>query len=367
MGCKCMRKFKIGIIFIFLTKIIFAQTLLFIEPQDGRTPIINAINSAKSEIDLTMYELYDAAIESALSDAANRGVSVNIIYSNNDNSYTIPSNTYLNHEKSFCDSNTLLKCIASSNKFFVTHEKTMLIDNSIAFIMSLNYVTYSDDQYFVNTRDFGIIDNDAPDVATLKNEFNTDWSNAVNSTANFPNVVANSNLFFSPSNPANNNDSLLTLTNLLSTATKTVDIYSEEFTNTGTVNSSQDIVTILNALASKGVIVRIISQEFEAKNLSSNIQVLKVPKNSSIYYHAKAIIIDNQTAAIMSVNFSNASVFSNREAGVVVSGSIVNQIETQFNTDWQTLSAIFENQYYQSSVLNKISHSIDYLATQFLL
>ncbi|MCX8514948.1 MAG: phospholipase D-like domain-containing protein [Burkholderiales bacterium] len=363
-----MGKYKIAMVLMMISKLILAQSLLFIEPQDGRDPIINAINSAQSEIDITMYEIYDTPIENALSNAANRGVSVNIIYSNNQNAYSIPSNTYVNHEQNFCASNKLIKCIASSNKFFVTHEKTMLIDNILAIIMSLNYVTYDDEEYFDNTRDFGVIDNSQSDVATLKNEFNTDWNNALNSTANFPVAVANTNVFFSPSAISNNNDSLITLNNLLQGATKTEDIYSEEFSNTGSLNTNQDIVTILNTLAQNGVKIRIISEDFVAKNLNSKIQILKVPKTSAMYYHAKAIIVDNQTAAIMSVNFTNTSIFSNREAGIIVSGDLANQIESQFNSDWQNLTDLAsEKNTKTATTLYKISQSIDYLGTEFLL
>ena len=52
---------------------------LFVEPQAGRAPIVQAINAARSEIRLGICNLSDPQIGDALADAVVRGVNVKVI------------------------------------------------------------------------------------------------------------------------------------------------------------------------------------------------------------------------------------------------------------------------------------------------
>ena len=54
-------------------------TGVFIEPGDGRAPILDEIEAASTSIDLEIYIVTDNAILQALEDAAQRGVNVRVI------------------------------------------------------------------------------------------------------------------------------------------------------------------------------------------------------------------------------------------------------------------------------------------------
>jgi phosphatidylserine/phosphatidylglycerophosphate/cardiolipin synthase-like enzyme len=67
------------------TQLAAAHTL--VQPDDGRTLILNALNAAKTSIDLTIYEINDSQIMSALAAAKARKVPARVIY----NWYSFPA------------------------------------------------------------------------------------------------------------------------------------------------------------------------------------------------------------------------------------------------------------------------------------
>ena len=318
-----------------------SNTNVFIEPQAGETPIVNLINAAKQSIAITIYELDDQNIQNALNAAANRGVKVQIIYSNRTEAYETMA-------KTFCNSNLQISCQRASGiddkstynvpyGFYVTHEKSLLIDNSIAVIMTLNMVKNATYNYFGATRDFGVITNDPADVASLANQFTSDWANATNNGSNFPVVDSNTRLFFSPSRVANPADSYNALAQLINQASKSIDIYAENFSDTNR-NESQNIVKLLNAKAKSGVIVRIIAANSKVADLDPAVQIIQPLAAYPLYFHAKSIMIDGVVATVMSVNYSNYSINQNREAGIILSDKAsVSLMEDTFNQDWQAL------------------------------
>ena len=331
-----MLKFIKFILFYFIILSTYCSQNFFMEPNDGRTPILNLINNAQKEIDITIYQLWDNDIEQALINAANnKNIIVKIIYSNIE---TPSDQVYLDHIQEFCNANTKINCIMSTNKFYLTHQKSILVDQNIAIIMTLNMVDNGTYNYFAGDRDFGIITTDLIDVNAMISQFETDWSNALNQTFYFPEVAAESNVFFSPSTKLQPNSTGNIIFNTLNLAVNSIDIYSENFANV--TSAGENLVTILNNLAQSGVIIRIITEINSVTNLDPKISIINVPSNFPIYFHAKSIIIDNgKIATIQSVNFSNSSFNDNREAGIIVQNNISSKLESQFNIDWNSLQS----------------------------
>lgn len=77
-----MIKIKLLLLLIILPHSINAVEL-FIFPDSGRSPYLNAINSAKFSIKLTVYTLDDPQIIDALKQAKSRHVKISIIYEPN--------------------------------------------------------------------------------------------------------------------------------------------------------------------------------------------------------------------------------------------------------------------------------------------
>ena len=102
---------------------------LVTEPGDGYTPIYNLINSARTSIDLTMYELTDTAAEQDLVAAAGRGVTVRVIL---DQNLEKSHNTAAYNDLS---ANGVQVRWAWST-YAATHEKSIVVDGATAAIMT---------------------------------------------------------------------------------------------------------------------------------------------------------------------------------------------------------------------------------------
>ena len=271
---------------------------LITEPSQGLTPIYNLISSAKKTIDITMYELTDTTVTSALAAAAANGVTVRVILDqNSEKKSNKAAYKYLNaHQVSVHWANPV---------YAVTHQKTITVDQSTTAIMTLNLTP----QYYATSRDFAIITNDAPDVAAIETTFNADFQNAALTPPTGDNLVWS---------PTNSRAALLALIN---GATKTLLISQEEMSDTG-------IEAALEAALARGVAVTM-SQENESNEYSPILTTLKqdgaqiavYTSTTGYYIHAKAILADYGTAQatlfVGSENVSTPSLNSNRELGLI--------------------------------------------------
>ena len=139
-----------------------------VEPTEGLTPLLDAINAASSSIDVVMYQFEDPSVARALADAHTRGVSVRVLlnggyYGKKGNADNDMAYQYLVGHG--------VQVHWSPNRFALTHQKTVVIDHTRAFIMTGNFTP----QYYASSRDFEIVDTDTSDVADIENTFDADW------------------------------------------------------------------------------------------------------------------------------------------------------------------------------------------------
>jgi len=296
---------------------------IFVEPNDGRALILKTIAGAQKTITLTIYQLDDPEIVTALAAAQERGVSVRIIYNNasfaeenmsNPNNYAIANLTPLG-----------VQMMPGSPAFVLTHQKTLTADRSIAIIMTLNL----DPTFFGTTRDFGIITNDPAEVQEIGNVFEADWKYQ-NVTPDQPALV------WSPVNAREK------IVGLINGSTKTLDVYNDAITD-------PQVIGALCDAAKRGVAVRVLA----AENIGSNGTNVNAPalamlaangarakSVASPYIHAKAAVADygtsRQVAYVGSAYFAAESLDQSRNLGILVTEQpILDRIETKFNLDWQ--------------------------------
>jgi phosphatidylserine/phosphatidylglycerophosphate/cardiolipin synthase-like enzyme len=117
--------------------------------------IYDFINSATRTLDMTMYELGDSTAVSGLVTAENRGVRVRVILdgtktSVNDSAYSTLSNAGVG-------------VVWSSSPYVYTHRKTITVDGTESLVLTGNLTAKS----YPISRDYGVFDNDANDVATI--------------------------------------------------------------------------------------------------------------------------------------------------------------------------------------------------------
>jgi phosphatidylserine/phosphatidylglycerophosphate/cardiolipin synthase-like enzyme len=301
-----------------------AQTVtqtLVVFPDQGFTSIYNLINSAKSTIDMTMYELQDTTAQTDLCNAVARGVTVRVIL---DVNLEKSNNTAAYNQLNSCG----VSVKWAYTKYQATHQKTITIDaatsNAQTAIMTANLTS----RYYSTTRDFAVIENDANDIAAIEATFAKDFAHATVTPGDGDDLVWS---------PTNSESSLL---NIINNATTSLLVENEEM-------SDSAIVSALENAASNGVNVTVVmtnddndyASEFD-ELASAGVNISTYPDNStSLYIHAKAIVADygtaNQVAFVGSENFSNASLTENRELGLTTTNSsILSKLESTMSSDY---------------------------------
>jgi phosphatidylserine/phosphatidylglycerophosphate/cardiolipin synthase-like enzyme len=298
-----------------------AHTMI-VEPDDGRTLVLQALNAATKGIDLTIYELSDPEIISALESAQARKVAVRVLYNWDSFTPRMRETDITPVVQKLTQAG--IQCRPAPRTFEVTHEKAFVIDGATAIVMSFNLTA----EYFGTTRDFGIITTVPAEVAEIDAVFQADWSGK----AITPKVAS---LLWSPDN------SSAKLTSLIVSTQKTLDIYCEEAEDPGTLEA-------MVAAAKRGVKVRFIAAVLSGEGkINGNARGVTTLLNGGVdavcktflYIHAKMALADYGTpqaqAYIGSENFSCTCLNKNRECGIIVSESaILDRLNTTYASDW---------------------------------
>jgi phosphatidylserine/phosphatidylglycerophosphate/cardiolipin synthase-like enzyme len=291
---------------------ISSMVTVIVEPNgNGGAELVSAINGATSSVYMTMYELDDSKVLTALVGRKQAGKDVQVIL---DGSSTTKSwNTPAYDQLSTAGVNVVWSSTAS---FTYTHEKTVIVDGAVAWIMTMNSNTSSPK----DNREYLAIDKDPDDVAEATAIFVADHAHTPVSPSGAL-VVANNN-----ARPR--------LVALIDSATTTLDLEDEEFSD----SYSTGITAAVVRAAKRGVAVRvtIANQTLESGTTTAISQVkaaggkvvMTGPTSgngtpSNPYIHAKAITVDcaGTTCArgwVGSENMTAGSLGYNRELGVEI-------------------------------------------------
>jgi phosphatidylserine/phosphatidylglycerophosphate/cardiolipin synthase-like enzyme len=286
--------------------------------------LIAAIGNAKTSVYMTMYEIDDPGVISAITAAKGRGLDVKVVLDGS-------STTRSNNQGAYASFSGYVKW--SSNAFTYTHEKCVMIDHKQAWIMTAN-AEKSVPQY---NREYLAIDNDAADVTEAEAIFDADYAQqSITPTGAL--VVANTN-------------ASTDLVALINSAQKSVDIEDEEFSD----NSVNGITDAVVAAAKRGVAVKVVVAGGGAtpaqttalgsvKSAGGSVYVSSVSSSggtaSNPYIHAKAILVDCASGTctrgfVGSENMTAGSLHYNRELGVILTdGNQLKTIFTAMSTDF---------------------------------
>ena len=284
-------------------------------PDQGESAIYSFINSAKNTIDMTMYELRDTTVTTDLVNREKAGVKVRVILDGKQTSVNSAAFSALQSGGVAVE--------YSSTAFTYTHQKTTTVDGTESYISTGNL----DSTYYSTSRDYGVYDTNASDVAAVEAVFNADFAK----TSITPSDGAD--LVWSPT------DSQSRLLALVNGAQHSLDVQEEEFSDTALVNA-------VVADAKRGVAVRVVAEN-ESNSYTTELnevtaaggQVKTYTSSTGYYIHAKAIVADygTSTAKVFqgSENFSDNSLNDNRELGLIISDTgVINGIESAFNADF---------------------------------
>ncbi len=285
---------------------------IWTEPASGYGFILEAINHARTSVELSMYELSDTAIELALIDRAQSGVSVKVILNAD---YEGKSE----NEAAFdaLRAGSVHVVWAPDNQIF--HAKYMVVDDT-AYIGTGNFVPHD----YSSTRDFWVADTQPSDVSAITATFKSDFNGA--ETTN----QASGGLVWSPG-------STNALVDLISLARQSLLIENEEM-------DSSPVEKALIAAAHRGVDVSIVMTKdaewtVALGQLAASGVHVRLLGASQIYIHAKVICADCTpdagTVFIGSENFSTSSLDYNRELGIITSTrGAVQAVRTTVDVDF---------------------------------
>jgi cardiolipin synthase len=285
-------------------------TGVFIEPGDGRAPLLDEIAAARHTIDLEVYIVTDEVILDALEAAARRGVAVRVILEEH------PFGGAGGQPEVFARLERAGIAVRWGNPVFrFTHIKTMVVDNAVAIIMNQNLTTSA----FTTNRDFGVITTRPDAVRTAAAIFAADWDRGAEPDP-APLVVS----------PTNARAELLALAQ---SAQSSLDLYAE-------VLRDPEMLEALAAAVERGVRVRLIvspgpdNAEARAALAAAGVEVRLA---SSLYVHAKVIVADGMRAFVGSQNLSATSLDQNRELGIIVDDPVsLARLRRTFDLDFQT-------------------------------
>lgn len=276
--------------------------------------IYSFIKSATKTLDMTMYELSDSTVVSDLEALEKAGVTVRVILDREETS------TNASAYKSLKAAG--VGVVYSSPAFTYTHQKTITVDGKESLILTGNLTS----KYYTTSRDYGVFDNDAKDVAAIEKVFNADYPHSSITPGDGDNLLWS---------PTDSEDHLLSV---IDNARSSLDIEEEEFSDSAVIDA------IANA-AANGVTVRVVLED--PSDYSSEVSKVKAAgatvvgysSSTGFYIHAKAIVADyglsTQTVEAGSMNLTSNSLGNNRELGIILSDSgVATVIETAFNSDF---------------------------------
>ncbi len=300
---------------------------LFTEPATNFTWLYTLVNNAKSTLDLTMYELVDTTFSADLVAACQRGVKVRVIL---DGNHEKLANTPAFNQLTAAGPNCTPAW--SNPQFLFTHEKSLVVDNATAIIMTFNTTS----RYYTTSRDFGLVTADPADVAAIETTFSTDFKSTTDLTFQPP---AGTDLIWSPTTATS------ALLSIINNAKSTLLVENEEL-------GAPNIVSAMAAACKRGVKLSLAMTDTSV-NYHANYTTLEqagcgvhlgANNATTLYIHAKVLVADLGTATangyLGSINFSTTSMTRNRELGLFLRDpATLGQLATTINADYNSFPA----------------------------
>ncbi|MEQ9715904.1 MAG: phospholipase D-like domain-containing protein [Candidatus Asgardarchaeum sp.] len=341
--------------------------IVFTSPDSSYDVLVNLINSAKNDIKIEIYSIYNPYLLKALNDAIKRGVSVNVItekyhassFENNRNIWAAWNLTQAGASVYW----------SNDTEFAYTHAKMAIIDSSLTVIMSGNWVkTGVPVHSSYGNREWGVVINNS-DVAdyfidvfiedlSIARPYSTSDGNGTSVSGyiphgQYPHPFTSDTFqgYFEVTPVVSPDTSETLIRQLIDSANETLEIAQLYiYKNWGT--SLSPFVTDIVEAAQRGVKVRILLNNGSSPNedlvqhLQSYENIAVAYSNDTYFenYHVKGVIVDGKIVLVSSINWSKTSVRSNRETGVIIKGKdVAMYFRNIFNWDWSVSKVVFNN------------------------
>lgn len=291
---------------------------IIILPDDSAQPLLNAISNARSSLRIKMFVFSDPSMLEAVIGAHKRGVKVRVMLN--------PERRDGQKENDETRSRLQKEGVEvkdSNPHFDLTHEKSMVVDDAIAFIESLNWETRN----FTETRDYAVATRHPHEVNEVIQCFDADWDRTTFVSGD------HSHLIWCTGNGRQR------LCQLIDSAKHTLWLQNERY---------QDPVIIEHVVRAwhRGVKIHVMARpphKLKKDKLVEGVSGLRilqdlgvpVRKLKHIKLHAKLLFADDARAIIGSINFAPGSFDSRRELAIEVDDEpILKRIRKTLHDDW---------------------------------
>jgi cardiolipin synthase len=292
---------------------------ILVFPDDTARRIVDAINDAKKSLRIKMFLFSDPDLISAVIHAHKRGVDVKVMLN--------PARRSGEEENE--DTRKVLEeagvNVKDTNPFFgLTHEKSMVVDEELAFIKSLNWETKN----LTETRDYAIITSHKHEVEEIILCFEADWARTDFEPGE------NARLIWCSVNGRSR------IANFIDEAKHSLFIQNERF---------QDLVIIERIIraASRGVKVHVMVRPphtLKKEKLIEGVGGLRIMddvgirihKLKHLKLHGKMLLADNCRAIVGSINLTPGSFDDRRELAIEVNDAeIIDRLHEIAKFDWE--------------------------------
>jgi cardiolipin synthase A/B len=276
---------------------------LLVQPGDGVEPLVEAIDRAKSRVEIVIFRFDRAEIEQALANAAARGVFVHalIAYTNRGGERNLRK-----LEMRLLEAGITVARTADDLARY--HDKFLIIDRRELFLLSFNFTHLDID----HSRCFGLVTRNPRLVAEAVKLFEAD-------TKRQPYEPGLAAFVVSPLNARRQ------LAAFLKGAKKELLIYDPEI-------SDPAMLRLLEERAQAGVDIKVIGR---ASRHSSKLAVHRL---TIMRLHTRTIIRDGGQAFIGSQSLRESELCARREVGIIFRDRrIVARVAKMFQEDWAAI------------------------------
>ena len=288
-------------------------------PDDTAKPILDAINNAETSLRIKMFVFSHPELIQAVIDVHKRGVKVRVMLNperrdgEKENGET---------RKTLTEAGVAV--IDSNPEFDVTHEKSMVIDDKVAFIQSLNWEVRN----LTETRDYAIVTSHRHEVAEVIECFDADWDRKKFTAGD------HSHLIWCVGNGRQR------IGQLIDNARHTLWLQNERY-------QDPTIIEHLIRAHARGVKIFIMARpphKLKREKLIEGVSGLrcrmdlgvKINKLRHVKLHGKLLLADDSRAIVGSINLAPGSFDSRRELAIEVKDpDIIKRIGDTLRHDWE--------------------------------
>ncbi len=291
---------------------------IIVLPDDTGKPIVDAVNAATKSLRIKMFLFSDPGLIQAVLDAHHRKVQVRIMLNP-----ARRSGEQENEETRRILTEAGVSVLDSNPKFDLTHEKSMVIDDTTAYVKSLNWQTKN----LTVTRDYAVVTTHQHEVDEIIECFEADWHRTDFTPGD------HSHLIWCVGNGRQR------LGQLIDDAKHSLFLQNERY---------QDSVMIehLVRAAHRGVKVHVMARpphKLKKEKLSEGVSGLrilqdcgvKVHKLRHVKLHAKTLLADGNRAIVGSINLAPGSFDTRRELAIEVKDQrVISRLDEVLQGDW---------------------------------